>query len=308
MKRKRNEASKSRNWVVTQQDPTVTAYRPKELYKTVNYMISRYEVGEKTGNIHIQMFIQFNNALPGSSIEKVLRSSSYHAERATGTPLQAAAYCGAVKESKHYEKPGAMNNTVIELGERDETTQGAREDLKRLAATAKDLGENATAHLYPEMYIKYHRGIKALIEQLEPVVLRREIVPICHNFWGKTGRGKSEKAYKLAKKLGYKDHQIYMQSGTKWWDGYRGQPVVIVNEFDGTGWTCNMFKKITDRWFHQVEVKGSFRTLKVEHFIFTSQQRCDTWYKNMPMEDQEAVMRRFKNIKEINHTKQAHPV
>lgn len=115
-----------------------------------------------------------------------------------------------------------------------------------------------------------------------------------HIYWGVAGSGKTHRA-KL--ESGYFDNpdDVYMKiPSTKFWDGYRGQKNVIIDEFDGqinlshlkvwcdpSGTAC------------QVEVKGGAVPLQATKFWITSNRDWRTWYPNMDANDLDAIKRRF---------------
>lgn len=113
-------------------------------------------------------------------------------------------------------------------------------------------------------------------------------------FWGIPGSGKTHRA-KL--ESGYFDDpsDVYMKiPTTKFWDGYRGQSKVIIDEFDGqinlshlkvwcdpSGTAC------------QVEVKGGAVPFRATAIWITSNKDWRFWYEKMDNYDQQAIKRRF---------------
>lgn len=113
-------------------------------------------------------------------------------------------------------------------------------------------------------------------------------------YWGVSGSGKTH----LAKtESGYftDSSDVYMKiPSTKFWDGYRGQKNVIIDEFDGqinlahlkvwcdpTGTAC------------QVEVKGGAVSLQATNFWITSNRDWRQWYSTADENDIDAIKRRF---------------
>lgn len=121
---------------------------------------------------------------------------------------------------------------------------------------------------------------------------------VSHIYWGVSGSGKTHRA-KL--ESGYFDNpdDVYMKiPSTKFWDGYRGQKNVIIDEFEGqinishlkmwcdpSGTAC------------QVEIKGGAVPLKATRFWITSNRDWRDWYgQSASPNDLDAIKRRF-NIK-----------
>lgn len=115
-----------------------------------------------------------------------------------------------------------------------------------------------------------------------------------HIYWGVAGSGKTHKA-KMESGYFENPDDVYMKiPSTKFWDGYRGQKNVIIDEFDGqinlshlkvwcdpSGTAC------------QVEVKGGAVPLEATKFWITSNRDWRTWYPNMDANDLDAIKRRF---------------
>lgn len=79
-------------------------------------------------------------------------------------------------------------------------------------------------------YARYNRGLNALHEMLSKHRDRR-IPPTVIVLWGETGMGKTKRAYDIAEKSG---KPFYVKpSGSKWWNGYNGQEVCIIDEIAG---------------------------------------------------------------------------
>ena len=51
---------------------------------------------------------------------------------------------------------------------------------------------------------------------------------------------------------------LYRKAQNKWWDGYVGQPAVLIDDFDETGASLHHYLKLwADRWAHTGEIKGA---------------------------------------------------
>lgn len=109
-------------------------------------------------------------------------------------------------------------------------------------------------------------------------------------FWGRTGTGKSKRAWEEAGVQAYaKDPR------TKWWCGYKGEQNVIIDEFRGTLDIAH-FLRWTDRYPVRVESKGSSRPLAAENIWITSNLDPRFWYPDLDAETQAAFLRRLTNI------------
>lgn len=118
---------------------------------------------------------------------------------------------------------------------------------------------------------------------------------ICVNYYyGRTGTGKTYAAMTEAGEDAY-----WKLSTNKWWDGYKGQLNVVIDEMTaGCIGICHLL-----RWFDwypcQLEVKGSCIGLKATNFWVTSNLSLDELLENEREEHKNALKRRITKVKEF---------
>lgn len=106
-------------------------------------------------------------------------------------------------------------------------------------------------------------------------------------FWGKTGTGKSRRAWEEA---GWEAYPKI--PSTKFWDGYRGQENVVIDEFTGQIGIEHLLRWC-DRYPVSVETKGSAAVFSAKKIWITSNIDPRQWYPNAPDSQQEALLRRL---------------
>lgn len=176
--------------------------------------------------------------------------------------------------------------TQFELGALPMQRSQARDwELVRRSAI---LGEYSA--IPADILIRYYGNLRRITQDhLAPVPLVRKV--IC--YWGPTGVGKSRRVWHEAGPEAYpKDPR------TKFWDGYRGQQNIIMDEFRGTIDISHIL-----RWFDRypclLEVKGSSQTMRGEFIWVTSNLPPDMWYPDLDELTKEALLRRISVIEEM---------
>ena len=115
-------------------------------------------------------------------------------------------------------------------------------------------------------------------------------------FYGSPNTGKSFRAREISlKEFG---QNPYLKDANKWWDGYEGEKVVVLDDLDPTftsmpGLT-NKLKVWTDRYPVNGEIKGGTIPLEHDIFIVTSNYRPhEVWSKTWQRPDLLVVLSRF---------------
>ncbi len=212
---------------------------------------------------HWQGFLQTTKAIRWTAVQKLLpKGWKWHWEnkRRDSSCDDARDYCK--KEGNLFFEWGVF---VPSAG------QGARTDLEKVAKDARaGLGYRQIAKDNPETWIRYHKGIKSLVD-----IFEEEKAPDIRDIkvywlWGVTGSGKSYTA--ITQQLN--GRQVYTMHasnlGKKWWDGYDGEEILVIDEF--TSGACNItyLLGLLDTYKLRLAVKDSFTYAKWEEVRVTS--------------------------------------
>lgn len=135
-----------------------------------------------------------------------------------------------------------------------------------------------------DVYVRCYNQLRRIAtDHLEAIGMERQVV--C--YWGATGTGKSRRAWDEAGLQAYpKDPR------SKFWDGYRGQEHVVVDEYRG-GIDISHILRWLDRYPVIVEVKGSSTVLCAKKIWFTSNIHPRQWYPELDIETMNALLRRM---------------
>lgn len=137
----------------------------------------------------------------------------------------------------------------------------------------------------PGHYIRYFRGL----QELSNVLLKdRTEPPKVIWLWGKSGTGKTREATES-------NPSFYMKDGSMWWDGYKQQQVIVIDDFDGA-WPFRDFLRLLDRYPYQGQVKGGYVKINSPLIYITCEfHPSEFWSDNMLKQ----VTRRISEIREL---------
>jgi len=246
--------SRSRGWCFTINNPTdADKVSVKELgvSGTCKYLICGEEVGEEEKTPHLQGYIHFSNPRLLNGVSKILPRA--HLTLAKGTGSQNRAYC--VKEEK----------ILVEFGElpKDPKEQGhhGAEYWEMIKQSAID---GSIEDVDPKLYVSLYSQLKAISKDHA-----KNKDPMDHTtgawWYGPSGSGKSRAAREA-----YPD--AYIKGVHKWWDGYQGQKVVIIEDLDKFNVAMGGdLKRWCDHYSFPAEIKGSGMNIRPELIIITSQ-------------------------------------
>lgn len=173
-----------------------------------------------------------------------------------------------------------VEGTQFELGERLFKRNDPKDwdRIWELATTGDFAGIPAQIRVQ-----SYHTLRSICADHAKPLGMERT----CRVFWGRTGTGKSRKAWEDAGMDAFtKD------PNTKFWCGYSGQECVVVDEFRGRIDISHLLRWL-DRYPVIVEIKGSSRPLLAKSFWITSNVDPRLWYPDVDQETVDALIRRL---------------
>lgn len=230
------------------------------------------EEGADTGYLHWQILVSLSKK---GTLQKV--------KSIFGNGIHCELSRSSASDAYVWKEDTRVSGTQFELGERP---------FKRNSSTDWDsCWENARNgnldRIPSDVKIRFYNQLLRIgADNSQPVATLRE----CIVFWGPTGSGKSRRAWDESGYGAYpKDPR------TKWWDGYRGQEYVIIDEFRGTIDIGHMLRWL-DRYPVLVERKGSSMPLSAKKFWITSNLHPDFWYPDLDSTTLAALKRRMEIV------------
>ncbi len=225
------------------------------------YHVWQLEKAPTTGMFHYQGYCVFHKVLSmrqaADYINNMWAMRGIHVESRYefGTHEKAKAYCS--KTDTRVRGPWMQGSeTGIPLG------PGTRPDL---ASLADDLIAGKTLALVmrerPDIYVRYHSGFKALVNDLLTAHRGRRAVTWRY---GASGSGKTARAYHCHPHL----YRVMAFGSTIWFDGYRGETTVLLDDLQPAPLSWTALMEMMDSRAHRIPIKGgsmwaTFRRVQV---------------------------------------------
>lgn len=250
-------------WMLTIPHNHFTPFLPSG----VAYLKGQLEEGEG-GFLHWQLFVNFTKPIRLAGVIKLF--GQFHAEQ---TRSQAA-------EDYVWKEETRVEGTQFELGSKPLQRNNSKDwnEIRDNAIRGQLMAIPA------DVYVRCYQSLKRIAcDNMQAVGIERQVVV----YWGRTGVGKSRRAWEEAGLDAYpKDPR------TKFWDGYRDHAHVVIDEFRGSIDISHVL-----RWFDRypviVEVKGSSVPLCARKIWITSNLHPRDWYFGLDPSTYLALERRL---------------
>lgn len=259
----------TRNWCFTLNNPT-EAEASLFANSDYKYFIIGKEVGE-SGTPHFQGYIIFKTNKRLSAVKKI--SERAHWEPRRGTHEEARDYC---KKDGDFQQAGEEPLSSTDKG------QGEKRRWEEAFQLAK---EGRIDEVPGDIALRCYRTLKEIAK--DHLSLPPSIDLLENEWhWGASGTGKSRGV-----RTRYPD--AYLKMANKWWDGYQGQDVVIIEDLDTNHTVLGHHLKIwADHYPFLAETKGGAIAIRPKKIIVTSNYAIDDIFKER--ENSEPLHRRFK--------------
>lgn len=271
---------KSRKWIFV-----LNNYTREDVVKlasvTCQYIIAGEEIGA-LGTPHLQGFVYFKNGVRFETCKRRLFGVRTHVEIARGTVQENYLYC-----TKTRDCDAVANEVVHEFGDKPMTPDEKGEtEIERYEKAWQQASDNLIEEIDADIRVKHYSTLKKIRmdKQLETDLLGVDMDN--EWFWGDSGTGKSYTA-----RSSHPD--AYLKMCNKWWDGYDGHDVVLMEDFDQNHKVlCHHLKIWADRYPFPVELKGHVGKIRPRKLIVTSNYHPrEIWTDKS---DLEPILRRFK--------------
>jgi len=245
------------------------------------YLVAGYETAPTTGTPHLQGFVYFRNAKTLSAARRVLQGAmpGCHLEPSKGSPRQNRIYClklgeGDQPNDRYYER-GTLPMSAEDKGEAEsQRWEDAWESAK--------LGE--FENIPADIRIRQYAALKRIAQDYMPA-LERLTQPCGTWIVGQSGAGKTRAVLDQIP-------DAFPKPRNQWWDGYRMEPVVLVDDLDKFDVRLGgKLKHWADAYPFIAEAKGTSLRIRPQRIIVTSQYEIEEIWTDQ--ETREALLRRF---------------
>lgn len=268
-----NKNARSRGWCFTYNNYDSDGEAKVRDIKA-KYLIFGREVGEK-GTSHLQGYVYFANGKSFSAVKNYF-PKEVHIEPAKGNPEQNVEYCS--KDGDIFEK----GKKPMSQKDKGQTEQDRWKVIKQQAKEGK------LDDIDAKVFVHHYRTLRSIAADYQRIPESADSVTGIW-YYGDSGAGKTT----IARTTHGSDY--FLKAPTKWWDGYKGQDVVILDDLDKYHKALGYYVKMWgDKWPFVAEVKGSSLTIRPKKFIVTSQYSPEQIWDDE--ETVSAVRRRFKMV------------
>ena len=264
----KKKSIKSRKWFLT-----INNWEEKEWsaacseIKNCKYGICCKEVGAQ-GTPHLHIWLHYKNAISDKSIQKKF-------PRCWKQPGE-----GRDSDQSYLKKDGEYEEYgVIEK-------QGKRNDLEAIKEIVNNGGGMKEIIEVSTNYQSMRCG-ELLLKHLETP---RDVSPI-EVIWhyGVSGSGKTKTIFDT-------EVNIFRPTSYKWWEGYDGHSVVLIDDWRPSWCSFVNLLKLTDIYPFRVQTKGGSRQVKYKKIYFTSHLSPAQYYEDLDKGDYLQLKRRITRL------------
>lgn len=242
-----------------------------------NVMTCSKEIGDN-GTPHLQFSVTFKRSYSLAALKKL--HGRVHWE-----------FQECVQDNNYCRKRDS--ELIIDRDERKK--KGARTDIADIKEVVKDtlsmkqvvqVATSVQSVRMAELWLKYN-------EPKRPI----DPAPEIHYRWGKAGCGKTRYVWDT-----HGTDAVYTPTTYKWWEGYDGHKIVLLDELRANWCTFGELLKLLDRYPFTVETKGGSRQFQATTIYITSCKKPQELYDPHHFDANERVdqlIRRLDTITEV---------
>lgn len=296
------DAKTCRKWNITINNPLDYGFNHQKIkdcidsLKSVKYWAMCDEMGS---TLHTHIIIYRTSPLLFQTLKKLFPPA--HIEKMMGTVVENREYLMKDGKWKGTDKEETkLVNTFEEFGTVPEERQGQRNDLTALYDMIKEGKSNYEILEDNPNYMMQLEKVERCREILRYEQFKNIVREMHVEYWfGDPGSGKTSGVYKL---YGGYDKVYRVTDNRNPWDGYKGQDVILFDDFRACDFDINILLKWLDIYPLELPCRYNNKQACFTHIYFTSNISFDQLYRTVQTEDAStwnAFCRRFNVIKEF---------
>lgn len=296
------DAKTCRKWNITINNPLDYGFNHQKIkdcidsLKSVKYWAMCDEMGS---TLHTHIIIYRTSPLLFQTLKKLFPPA--HIEKMMGTVVENREYLMKDGKWKGTDKEETkLVNTFEEFGTVPEERQGQRNDLTALYDMIKEGKSNYEILEDNPNYMMQLEKVERCREILRYEQFKNIVREMHVEYWfGDPGSGKTSGVYKL---YGGYDKVYRVTDNRNPWDGYKGQDVILFDDFRACDFDINILLKWLDIYPLELPCRYNNKQACFTHIYFTSNISFDQLYRTVQSEDAStwnAFCRRFNLIKEF---------
>lgn len=282
----------SKNQVISSSIFTINNYteddkqRCLSLIPISNVVLCSFEVGKECGTPHIQGYATLKDPVRFKAWRALLPRAHFPVEGTKG---------GKEAQYKYIFKIDSIEFIKHDIGGR-----GKRNDIHDAVKLMRRKGLKRVAETAPCTYVKFHRGLKALREELQEF-RPRDQAPTIIWLYGESEFFKTRFVWDT-----FGDDNVgQWAGGDQWFDSYMQQRVLLLDDLRSTNCKFVNLLRLTDRYPMLLPIKNGFVKKNSEYVIITSPFHPEKVYDDLRFEDKiYQLTRRISVIQEFDGKKE----
>lgn len=251
-----------------------------------SFIIFGKEVCPTTGTPHLQGYVELKDQMRLSGLKKINNRAHWFERYENATAEDNIVYCSKA-------------NDVYRAGEPKK--QGERTDLKKISKAIYEgkMDRESLAIEDPAVYARYYKAWETC-DYLRMRKSERRWQTVGLWIGGLPGTGKSHLCFDdLCGNVPIEQRYVW-QGKNGWWDGYKGQPIIIINDIHTYQIEYDVILNVVDKWPYNVPIRGKEAVpLLARLVICTSPLKLEDMRFDRQFHDEDSqgqVMRRFTQI------------
>lgn len=263
--------------------------------QVVRYYTYQAEICPDTKRLHWQGYMEFDRKVSMSTIKSAIFSdNTLHIEERRGTQEDAIEYC------QRASKRDPLANGYVEWPNKDgRAKMGAKKSLGDIVAAFAGGTPLADVRVqFADQVCRSMQWTNAVFadQQRKSIPDWRFLKVIV--YWGAAGAGKTRRVHAMHAKDGIYTLREPGPTEKMWWCGYTNQPVLLLDDFYGTGGVLwGDILRILDGYQLQLGVKGGHAWAAWTLVYITSNVPPRLWYPHeQDMDKRLALYRRLTHV------------